>query len=251
MIPFLMLLITTTPVFAEEGTEQQNSAVVFDVSALPVVLQQERWDLAPSVTRAGSYRFLGSGLADPKWTPFYLKRFAEKQDSPAVKVALLDLILRSGGEWSEAIYQHLLNESDSTIRAFIIDMTKRLDSATAKAFIDFAVEDESPAVRAAAMRAIGNHLELDRSAVVVEALTDSSNEVKLMAIRTAGWSRNVDAMPNLIALLTDADNTIRLKSLYALQKINLEEAKSQIGKLGLQRDSNSSVQRLATKILSK
>ena len=101
------------------------------------------------------------------------------------------------------------------------------------------------------MRAIGNHLEIDRSAIVVTALADTSNEVKLMAIRTAGWSKNSQAIPGLVILLDDADETLRLKSLYALQKIDLSEAKRQVVRLQLNTDQNASVQRLAKRVLSK
>jgi HEAT repeat protein len=251
MLPLALLLIAGNTAFADETPSFQLNTSVVKAITRSSAEQDARWNMVPKVTRAGFYRFLGSDLESPQWTDFYIKRFIEKEEPQPVKLALLDLILRSGGDWSTSMYNHIQKETDPAVRALIIDMTKRLTAEEAIPFIDFATSDESDRVRAAAMRALGNHLSINRSAVLIEALTDPSVDVRLMAIRTLGWSKDTNAIPGLVTLLAEKNNTIRLKSLYALNKIDQEVAKKHVEQLRLVSDFNPQISRLAKKIQSK
>ena len=251
MITIAFWFIAGNPVLANEIPSFKVNNAVSKAISLPKAEKEERWNMAPRVTRAGFFRFLGEDLEDPTWTEFYIKRFSEKGEPLPIRLALLDLILRSGGDWSSSMYKYLGIEEEPSIRAAIIDMTKRLEAEEAIAFIDIAITDDSPEVRSAAMRALGNHMDIDRSVELIAALGDPSDQVRLMAIRTIGWTKDRNAIPALTAFLGDKNGMIRLKSLYALDKVDPNEAKLQATNFKLDIDQSSQVRRLSKRILSK
>ena len=93
----------------------------------PETIEYQRWRMQPIPTRAGFLRFVGSEVVSSEWTPFYLQRFFQADDPHAVKLALLDLIARSGGNWQPTLFAHFHDESNPEIRREIVEMTRQLD----------------------------------------------------------------------------------------------------------------------------
>jgi len=213
----------------------------------PETVEYKRWHMSPVPTRAGFLRFVGTDKASPEWTPFYILRFLEADEPLPVRLALLNLIERSGGDWQEELYLHFRSESNPEIRRGIIEMTRRLNISEKEHMIRLASSDSASIVRAEAMRAIGRCPNTDFTHEIEMGLKDSDAEVIQFAARSAGWNKMKPLTSNLADLLEHDDSNVRYQALNALKRINPEEA-SRIAPLHIH-DQDSRVRRISRKLI--
>lgn len=247
MLILSLITFLNLPVYAEEPQVQTLKTLQQNQSEY-----ERRWNMKPVPTRRARFlRFLGEDLSDPTWTPLYIHRFLTKGESTEIRIALLDLIVRSGGKWKNTMQKQFSLEENAEVRGAIIDRTKRLSSPDARQLIQLGTKDTSAIVRRAAMRAIGNHFDLPFSKELVAALQDSDLDVRRFAIRSIGWRKEITAQSELIKVLSDKNATLRFRALYALHKINAPIAVQQVRTLALDQDPDKKISRFAKKIAPK
>lgn len=186
---------------------------------LSTALAADAWDLEPSVTRAGSYRFLLPDERDQELTDGLLARLRDGDEDAAVRQALVEALPRSGGDWSAVTA--LYAAEVAPVRATMVDGARHADPELATTLVRLALADADWEVRAAGARAAGWQTELGDAlaADVLGALDDGHPEVRAFAARSAGWLA-LDAFAQVEPLLSDVDPTVRLNSLRALERMD-------------------------------
>ncbi len=198
---------------------RQQAAVVHGWRAYPELYGQFA-ELPAPPTRAGTLRFRGPELADARLAPLFLERLLEEPGAE-MEHALIEVLPRTGGDWSEAFVGLLQLESQPDTRVNLIVGLRHAPEAAAVAGLRVGLADPDDVVRAAAASTAGFH---DRgealAAELCDALRDESAAVRAMAARSLGYQRVAVAFEPLLPLLRDADAKARLEGLRALQRID-------------------------------
>ena len=183
------------------------------------------WTTQPGITRAGTPRFTDPTLYNPALTPVILERLSSGGENDYVRLALVELLPRTGGEWDGALVELYTTEPSADVRSVMVEVTRRADPEDARALLRQATADSSALVRAAVMRTIPYVDDgAGMSSPLLAGLTDESPEVRSFAARSAGWTGLDDAWDELVVLLSDVEPDIRLHALRALERLDAEAA---------------------------
>ncbi len=175
----------------------------------------------PILTRNGMPRFVGEEVWNPHATPVLLSRALDPAEPQALRVALIEAAVKSGGEWSAVVAGQLAVEQDVAVRRMLAEVLREAEPADAARGLRLAVRDPSAEVRAAAQRAIGGRPDgATLSALVLDALDDPSALVRAEAARSAGWLHLDAGWDGLAGLLADEDAEVRLRALRALERLD-------------------------------
>jgi hypothetical protein len=212
-------------------------------------LVEHAWTTQPGVTRAGTPRFTDPTLYNPALTPVILERLVSGGEQDHVRLALVELLPRTGGEWDDALVDLYATESSADVRSVMVEVTRRADPADARALLLAASTDSSAMVRAAVMRTIP-YVEdgVGMSAPIIAGLTDNHPEVRSFAARSAGWTGMTDAWDELVVLLSDGEPEIRLHALRALERLDAPATARLIALDTLEIDIDAKVSRAARQI---
>ncbi len=184
-------------------------------------LVEHAWTTQPGITRAGIPRFTDPTLYNPALTPVILERLVSGGEHDYVRLALVELLPRTGGDWDSALVDLYATESSADVRSVMVEVTRRADPQDARALLLAAADDSSPLVRAAVMRTIP-YVEdgAGMAEPLLAGLHDASPEVRGFAARSAGWTGLTAAWDELVVLLSDSEPDIRLHALRALERID-------------------------------
>jgi len=236
-LTFLFTLLSV-PLFADESL----SAQIEKLQLQSPVEYERRAELQPRATRAGHLRFVGSELTDPTWAPLYLERYLNGDENTEVRRALLHLVYRSLEQIPTDV-ENQYTEEPAILRA---DILANSDNSL---LTEQGLKDPSPLVRAALARKAGISEEIS-TAVIVHLLQDQDDTVKMDAARASYRRDCMDAIPLLIPLSVQQENgTLALRSLYALSKINTEQAVAIVKKHQLAQSSHHNLAIFAANLL--
>ena len=222
------------------------------LSLAPADLVEHAWTTQPGTTRAGTPRFTDPTLYNPALTPVLLERLASGGEHDYVRLALVEVLPRTGGEWDGALVDLYASETSADVRSVMVEVTRRADPEDARALLSQAAGDQSPLVRAAVMRTIP-YVEdgVGLSAPLLAGLTDADSEVRSFAARSAGWTGLDAAWDDLVVLLSDAEPEIRLHALRALERLDVGAVQQLPALQTLEIDIDSRVSRAALQIRSR
>ena len=246
----LVAAIFGSPVWAETASDWriQHSQSLAELTQHPQF--SFYWDAKPSPTRAGMLRFLGDQFVNPEWTPVYIARFEDSQTPQEVRYALIDVIGRSGGDFTSAILNLWLKEADPKARALMLDLVKRMDAEDARKLFEMAHQDRHPIVQEAFYRNLPRQDTVIEESWVLDGLQSDSLEALEMAIRTAGWLKIDSAFQPLQIFLQSSSPTIRLRTLRALERIDSTSTAQLKAVELLTQDADPKVSRAALQIIT-
>ncbi len=176
------------------------------------------WSAAPRTTRAGTLRLPVE--AGAPHGAVHLARALWSPEEPAVRAAALAAAARLVPGWAEVAPTLLLLEDDVELRRVTVDLLVDAPAALAAPALRAAIEDRAPAVRAAAMRALGGHEAGLAPALLLRGITDNDALVREAALRSAGWVGLRAAAPDARAALTAAEPAVRLAGAQALRRLD-------------------------------
>lgn len=203
----------------------------------------------PIRTRTGQPRFVGEEVWNPLATPVLLERLIEGDEDSAVRVALVEAAVRSGGEWSEVVVGQLQVEADPTVRRMLAEVLRDADAGPAAEGLRRAAQDPDADVRAAAMRAVSGRPDGIRYEGLVQAgLSDPHADVRQHAARAAGWLRLAQSWDALEALLSDESDEVRLNALRALERLDAPRLRALPALQDLRQDRDVRVARAAASL---
>jgi HEAT repeat protein len=188
----------------------------------------------PRESRSGAPVF-----ADPSWA------------TPEAAGAIIALV-RTGGNWAPAVAGMMRHEADPAVRRMMVETMQRAPLSVAKDAVGIGLQDDSPAVREAALRAIGSHKQgVELAPQALQSLSDASPSVREEAARSLGYAGYTAAFDPVRNLLTDADASVRFRALRTLEKLDLSRTRQLTELANLATDNDVKVAREAQKLLAQ
>ena len=233
----------------EAGSDWRKRVTALDVRAWQYdqSVAAAAWTIEPTATRVPAKRFMDPRLETPSAAGPLLARLTWGGEPVDVRVALVEALVRTGGDWSPVVLSMLPEETDVSTRSMMVQVARRAPPANAVSIVRLGFADKAAPVRAAAAETcpwVEGHEVLD--AMVVTALADTDPGVRAEAARSAGWMEIDGSWAPIVKLLADADAGVRLQALRALQRLDPADTAELPEVEVLKHDKDLKVQRAAT-----
>jgi len=214
--------------------------------------------LQPRRTRGGMLRFSQEEIHDhPAAATVFVRRLATEPRAE-VRLALIEALPRTGGDWFDGVLSHLDREADPLVRKAIVAIMIRAEPSRGAAGIARGLRDEAPEVRAEAAFAAGSlppatvQQRPELLARLHELLAAAHAPSRAAAARSLGLCGFADqSFAALEPLLGDGDAAVRLQALRALGRLDRARAAELPAVRALRADPDTKVSRAAAKLLDR
>jgi HEAT repeat protein len=208
--------------------------------------------MTPGTTQAGSMRFAGPAIHDPRATAVFLHRLQTENLDAEMRAALVEALPRTGGDYSEAAVALLGQEKDASVRMALVGTMKRAEPQRAVEGVRLGLADEDPRVRAEAATMAGWLSEgTDLEPQLLSALEEKTPEIRAAASRSLGVLKATGAFDSIVPLLADDSAEVRLQALHALERIDASQAAKLDRLQELTSDPDDRVARAAKKLAGR
>ncbi|MBW2455594.1 MAG: HEAT repeat domain-containing protein [Deltaproteobacteria bacterium] len=210
----------------------------------------------PHRTRGGQLRLADEGLHDNPAAAGELLRRLDRETSPEMRIALVEALPRTGGDWLDAIVTRLAKEGEPAVRKAMVAILPRAEPAAAVAGILLGLGDADDQVRTEAALVAGS-IPADVAARrgLVEPLrknlADGNGYVRAAAARSLGILGDAGAFDALVPLLGDPASTVRLQTVRALGRIDSARAAQLPTVRSLRADADPKVARAAAALVDQ
>lgn len=208
-------------------TWQQRTAVaIADLQQQDPARYKKLRSLKPN-RRVGDEQLFSQPIAaDPRAAPVFLQRLLNGSDSVAVRLALVDALPGTGGDWQEGIAALVAIDASPRVRKKLVETMRYVDPPHSIDGLRHGFNDEDLAVRVAAARTAGfarDGIGLYQE-VVSMTFNDEDWDLRAAAVQSLGKFNNKAAWPQLVRMLGDPHPTVRLQVLIALEHLDAEAA---------------------------
>ncbi len=233
----------------ETGDDWEKRVTAMDVRAWQYdqVVASVAWTVEPAQTRLPAFRFMDPRLESPAAAGPLLARLVHGRESVDVRVAIVEALTRTGGDWPEVLADMLPEETDVATRTMMVEAARRAPIEHAVDLLKLGFADKTASVRAAAAETcpwVDANGALE--GLVLLALADTDPIVRAEAARAAGWMRIEDSWTPIVKLLGDPDARVRLQAVKALQRLDPADTAGLPEVGALKHDADTKVQRAAT-----
>ncbi|MBM4389945.1 MAG: HEAT repeat domain-containing protein [Deltaproteobacteria bacterium] len=233
----------------ETGDDWEKRITAMDVRAWQYDhgVASVAWTVEPQHTRQALLRFMDPRLEVPAAAGPLLARLTWGREDADVRVALVDALTRTGGEWAPVLGTMFGDEDETATREVMVQAARRASITDAISLLKLGFGDKAAPVRAAAAETcpwVDAKGTLD--GLVLVAMADTDPEVRAEAVRAAGWMRIEASWDPIVRLLGDPDPRVRLQAVKALQRLDPADTASLPGVGALRQDADTKVQRAAT-----
>lgn len=148
------------------------------------------------------------------------------------EVAMQALCRLSSGHPQEVLQRlrPLLADDDAELRMHVVTILGQMERPEVEGCLAFALKDESPLVRRAAVRACEGRSGEQQLPTLMLALTDEDAEVRRLAAESLGTTTNRQAIAPLELALQDEDIWVRAAAVRALGRLGGADVFSPIGR---------------------
>jgi HEAT repeat protein len=197
-------------------------------------------------TRASFLRITGPLVRDPDAAPILLHRLLSKGEAADVRAAIVETLPRTGGDFSAALAELMVLETDPRVRELVCASLSRAQAPYALLGLARGVADSAAAVRAEALRSLGRRPDgVEQAPAIIAALTDPDEMVQQEAARALGNLKVEAAKDALVGRLSSPSADVRRHSLRALSRIDEPLARSLPQLEALRTDPDPKLARLA------
>ncbi len=207
--------------------------------------------LSPLRTRGGMLRFSQEIVHDnPAAAAIFVRRLAE-EPSAEVRMALIEALPRTGGDWFDGVMAHLDSEREPQVRKAVMAIMIRAEPSRAATGIARGLQDADPLVRAEAAVAAGSlpPAEVQQRPELLsrlhELLAEAHAPSRAGAARSLGILGLIASFEAIEPLLGDGEAAVRLQALRALVRLDPERAAGLPAVRALRADPDSKVSRAA------
>lgn len=238
----------------ETGDDWEKRVTAMDVRAWQYdqSVASVAWTVEPSPTRLPALRFVDPRIETPSAAGPLLARLVHGGERAEVRVAIIDALTRTGGEWPEVLADMFPEETDAAARASMVMSARRAKAEPGLELVRLGLGDKTAGVRAAAAETcpwVDAKGALD--GLVLLALADADPAVRAEAARAAGWMRIEASWEPIVKLLADPDPRVRLQAIKALQRLDPGDTAGLPEMGALRQDVDTKVQRAATEALAQ
>ncbi len=234
------------PVLADNGPAE--------LVATPESLDSEMF--TPVRTRGGQLRFADERLHDnPAATGELLSRL-DRETSTEVRVALVEALPRTGGDWIDEALARLPKEADPAVRKALVAIMPRAEPAAGVRGIVLGLADVAEPVRTEAALAAGSvpaqvAAQAGLTELLRKALEDNDAQPRAAAARSLGILGAVGAFDAIRSLLEDQNGTVRLQALRALGRLDVAKAAALPALRALRDDADPKIARAAAAVIQE
>lgn len=164
--------------------------------------------------------------ADPRAAPVFLQRLLSGNDPVTVRLALVDALPGTAGDWQEGIAALVAIDASPRVRKKLVEAMRYVDPPHNIVGLRHGFSDEDIAVRVAAARTAGfarDGIGLYQE-VVSMTFDDEDWDLRAAAVQSLGKFKNMAAWPQLVRMLGDPHPTVRLQVLLALESLDAAAA---------------------------
>ena len=237
-----------TPPSAGEGYWEEQRQLILEECSYDIAFCQRVYTAQPRATRNPNlYRFTDPELLNPSLIPIHLARFYDIKTPESVRLALLDLLRKTDGEWAQGLLPAIQDPSE-TIRKSLAEISRYSTPETAQEMLSTLSSDLSESVRAAAVQGMGYQDSNTFRKELERGLQDESSLVRYSAARSIGWSNTTVPLLQLLPLLSDESALVRLHTLRTIDRLYPEQARDLKQLPVLQQDPDPKVRAEAQRV---
>jgi hypothetical protein len=191
-------------------------------------------------------------LASPRAAPVLLKRLLNGDEPAPIRLAVVDALPATGGDWQEGAAALASLDSSDRVRKKLVEMLRYVPPPHNIAALRVAFRDEEIAVRVAAARTTGFARDgIELYAELVAASSDDDWDMRAAAAQALGQLRVSAAWDRLVRLLSDPRTEVRLQALMSLERIDAAAVRRLPDLSRLAKHHSYSLSSLARRIISQ
>ena len=165
--------------------------------------------------------FTQPDVSEPYAAPVLLKRLLDHKDPIPVRLAVVDALPTTGGDWQEGAAAWAGLDASHLVRKKLIEMQRYISPSHSINALRLAFRDEEDDVRIAAARTTGflrDGIELYNE--LVSGTTDDNWDMRVASAQALGQLRVRAAWDRLVRMLSDPHPQVRLRALLSLERID-------------------------------
>jgi len=160
-------------------------------------------------------------LAAPDVAPVLLKRLLNGEDPPAVRLAVVDALPATFGDWQEGAAALVGLDAAPIVRKKLVETLRYVQPPHNITGLRTAFRDEVPEVRVAAARTTGfTRGGVELYSELVSGTFDEDWDMRVAAVQALGQLRISAAWDRLVRMLSDEHPQVRLQALISLERID-------------------------------
>jgi len=165
--------------------------------------------------------FTQPDVSEPYAAPVLLKRLLDSKDPIPVRLAVVDALPTTGGDWQEGAAAWASLDSSHLVRKKLVEMLRYVPPPASIAALRIALRDEEDDVRIAAARTTGFFRDgIDLYPELLASTTDDNWDMRVAAAQALGQLRVRAAWDRLVRMLSDPHPQVRLRALLSLERID-------------------------------
>lgn len=203
-------------------TWQQRTAIAIgELQQNDPKLYKQLYTLKPNRRIGDEQQYTQTIAQDPQAAPVFLQRLLNGRDSIAVRLALVDALPSTGGDWQEGLAALVAIDASPRVRKKLVEMLRYVAPPHDITGLRHGFHDEDSHVRAAAARTTGFARDgIGLFQEVVSMTFDDDWDTRAAAAQSLGKFGHKAAWPQLVRLLGDPHPEVRLQVLIALEHID-------------------------------
>ena len=165
--------------------------------------------------------FTQPDVAEPYAAPVLLKRLLNGNDPVPVRLAVVDALPATGGDWQEGAAALASLDGSDLVRKKLVEMLRYVPPPHNIQSLRTAFRDEEITVRVAAARTTGFARDgIELYTELISASFDDDWDMRAAAAQALGQLRVLAAWDSLVRLLSDEHPQVRLQALMSLERID-------------------------------
>jgi len=206
----------------------RTAIAIAELQARDPALYKKLAALQPNHRVGDELSFSQPELADPRAAPVLLKRLLNGNDPVPVRLALVDALPNTGGDWQEGAAALVAVDASPRVRKKLVEVLRYVPPPHNLSGLRLALGDEDLEVRVAAARTAG--FTRDGTALfteLVSATFDEDWDMRAAAVQALGQLTGPRGTPQqnpardrLVRMLSDERAEVRLQVLLALERID-------------------------------
>jgi hypothetical protein len=218
-----ILLVVAKPKPPEPPKEwrERASLALAQMEERDPILYERLMTVQPNRKVGTELFFTQPDVSEPYAAPVLLKRLLDSKDPIPVRLAVVDALPTTGGDWQEGAAAWASLDGSQLVRKKLVEMLRYIPAQHAIKALRIAFRDEEDEVRIAAARTTGFVRDgIDLYPELIASTTDDNWDMRVAAAQALGQLRAKAAWDRLVRMLSDPHPQVRLRALLSLERID-------------------------------